>query len=384
MRRKTWSGIGLVAVLATGALASAAQAQPSWQCSASAVSSSLAGNPGANPVVASANPCVSNATGLDNLPAPLGTPSDTVSARTSSAATVANPANEIAARQAVGAIGRVENLAVQLPPGTGTTTLGVRAANAQVSATCVAGSPVLDGFSETNGVTIGGQEVPVEQAAQQLAQQLAPLGDVVDLKIDEQVRTGSSLAINALHLKVLTAAGTPVLEVIAGVANVAFNGKVCDPTGQTPTGPGGSNGANSGNGGNASANSAGSHSLLANGVRGSTCGKLTMYFTANHKRSLTSRLGRRQVVRGRIVNCRGHSIIRARIDVVHVLKNGKRKLVKTGLRSRDGGKLTLILPLNLKTRDLRFEYRGNLLSTKVTSRSTLHIKVRNRKGKLVR
>ncbi|HEX6742780.1 MAG TPA: hypothetical protein VF087_01165, partial [Solirubrobacteraceae bacterium] len=214
----------------------------------------------------------------------------------------------------------------------------------------------------------------------QLAQQLAPLGDVVDLKFDEQVRTGTSLAINAMHLKVLSAAGTPVLEVIAGVANVGFSGNVCDPTGQTPTGPG-ANGANSGN---ASANSAGSHSLLANGVRGGTCGKLTMYFAANHKRSLTSRLGKRQVVRGRIVNCAGHSIVRARIDVIHVLKNGKRKLVKTGLRSRDGGKLTLILPLNLKTRDLRFEYRGNLLSTKVTSRSTLHIKVRNRKGKLVR
>jgi hypothetical protein len=305
-----------------------------------------------------------------------------VSAQTASAVTIANPENEIAARQAVGAIGRVENLAVQLPPGA-PTTLGVRAASAQVSATCVAGSPVLDGFSQTNGLTIGGQDVPIEQAAQQLAQQLAPLGDVVDLKFDEQVRTGSSLAINAMHLKVLSAAGTPVLEVIAGVANVAFNGKVCDPAGQTPTGPG-SNGANSANGGNASANSAGSHSLLANGVRGSTCGKLTMYFTANHKRSLTSRLGRRQVVRGRIVNCAGHSIVRARIDVIHVLKNGKRKLVKTGLRSRDGGKLTLILPLNLKTRDLRFEYRGNLLSTRVTSRATLHIKVRNRKGKLVR
>ena len=376
-----------MAVLASAALAGAAQAQPSWQCSASAVSDSVAGNPGANPVVASANPCVSNATGLDNLPSPLGIPTDAVAARTSSAATVANPENEIAARQAVGAIGRVENLAVQLPPGAGTTTLGVRAANAQASATCVAGSPVLDGSSEAIGVTIGGQEVPIEQAAQQLAQQLAPLGDVVDLKFDEQVRTGSSLAVNALHLKVLSAAGTPVLEVIAGVANVAFNGAVCDPTGQTPTGPGGSNGGNSGNSGNSgngSANSADSHTLLANGVRGSTCGKLTMYFTANHKRSMTSRLGRRQVVRGRIVNCAGHSIIRARIDVIHVLKNGKRKLVKTGLRSRDGGKLTLILPLNLKTRDLRFEYRGNLLSTKVTSRSTLHIKVRNRKGKLVR
>ena len=68
---------------------------------------------------------------------------------------------------------------------------------------------MLDGSSEANGVTIGGQEVPIEQAAQQLAQQLAPLGDVVDLKFDEQIRTGSSLTINALHLKVLSAAGTP-------------------------------------------------------------------------------------------------------------------------------------------------------------------------------
>ena len=48
MRPMTWSGAGLVAVLASAALAGAAQAQPSWQCSASAVSDSLAGNPGAN------------------------------------------------------------------------------------------------------------------------------------------------------------------------------------------------------------------------------------------------------------------------------------------------------------------------------------------------
>src|SRR6478735_1306453 len=192
MRPMTWSGAGLVAVLASAALAGAAQAQPSWRCSASAVSDSLAGNPGANAVVASGNPCVSNATGLDNLPTPLGVPANAVSARTSSAATIANPENDIAAHQAVGAIGRVENLAVQLPPGAGTTTLGVRAANAQVTATCVAGTPVLDGSSETTGLTIGGQEVPIEQAAQQLAQALAPLGDAVDLKFDERVQTGNS------------------------------------------------------------------------------------------------------------------------------------------------------------------------------------------------
>jgi hypothetical protein len=381
MRRMTWSGAILVTGLATAAMAGAAQAQPSWQCSASAVSSSLAGNPAANPVTSSANPCVSNATGLDSLPTPLGVPPGGLTAQTSSATTIATPGDEIAARQGVGGVGRVENLSIQLPPGSGTTALGVRAANAQASGICVAGSPVLDGSSEATGVTLGGQEVPIADAAQQLAQQLAPLGDAVDLKFDEQIRTGDSLTVNAVHLKVLSGAGTPVLDLIAGQAHVGRAGSVCDPTGQTPTG--GGNGSGNGNG-NGSANSAGSRTLMANGVRGSTCGKLTMYFTANHKRSLTGRLGKRQVVRGRIVNCAGHSIVRARIDVIHVLKNGKRKLVKTGLRSRDGGKLTLILPMNLKTRDLRFEYRGNLLSSKVTSRSTLHIKVRNKKGKLVR
>jgi hypothetical protein len=373
----TWSGAVLVAVLASAALAGAAQAQPSWQCSASAVSNSLAGNPAANPVTSSANPCVSNATGLDSLPSPLGLPPGGLTARTSSATTIATPGDEIPARQGVGAVGRVENLSIQLPPGSGTTALGVRAANAQTSGICVAGSPVLDGSSEATGITLGGQEVPIEQAAQQLSQQLAPLGDAVDLKFNEQVRTGSSLTINAIHLKVLSAAGAPVLDVVAGQAQTGFAGTVCDPRGQTPVGGGNGNG-------NGSANSAGSRTLMANGVRGSTCGKLTMYFAANHKRSLTGRLGKRQVVRGRIVNCKGHSIVRARIDVIHVLKNGKRKLVKTGLRSRDQGKLTLILPMNIKTRDLRFEYRGNLLSSKVTSRSTLHIKVRNKKGKLVR
>jgi hypothetical protein len=381
MRRMMWSGAVLVAILASAALAGAAQAQPSWQCSASAVSSSLAGNPAANPVTSSANPCVSNATGLDSLPTPLGVPPGGLSAKTSSATTVAIPGDEIPARQGVGSVGRVENLAIQLPPGSGTTALGVRAANAQTSGVCVAGSPVLDGSSEAVGITLGGQEVPIEQAAQQLAQQLAPLGQAVDLKFDEQIRTAGSLTINAIHLKVLSAAGAPVLDVVAGQASTGFAGTICDPRGQTPVGGGAGSGAGNGSG---TANSAGSRTLMANGVRGSTCGKLTMYFSKNHKRSLTGRLGRRQVVRGRIVNCAGHSIVRARIDVIHVLKNGKRKLVKTGLRSREQGKLTLILPMNIKTRDLRFEYRGNLLSSKVTSRSTLHIKVRNEKGKLVR
>ena len=375
MRRLTWSGAVLVALLATAALASAAQAAATWQCSASAVTASVAGNPAANPVTSSGGPCVSNATGLDSLPTPLGLPANAVSAQTASATTMATPGDEIPANQGVAAIGRVENLAVQLPPGSGSTTLGIRAANAQATGICVAGTPVLDGKSEALGATLGGQEIPIEQAAQQIAAGLAPLGDAVDLKVDEQIRNASGLTVNALHLKILSAAGAPVLDLIAGQAHVGYSGDICNPKGQVPGG---------GGSGKGSAGGANSGVLLANGVRGSTCGRLTMYFAKNHKRSLTNRYGKRAVVRGRIVNCAGKSIVRARIDVIHVLKNGKKKLIKTGLRSRDGGKLTLILPMNIKTRDLRFEYRGNLLSNKVTSRSTLHVKVRNKRGTLLR
>jgi hypothetical protein len=372
MRRITWPGAALAAFLATAALGSAAQAaQSTWQCGATAASSSLAGNPVFNPVTTSANPCVSNATGADTLPDSVGAPPSAIDAKTSSATTIATPPDEIAAHQSVAGIGRVENLALRLPPGVGTVVLGLREANARATGSCVHGSPVLDGSSEINGVTLGGQEIPTDQIAQQLGSQLGPLGLLVDLKVDEQLRTASSLTVRALHLRVLAAAGTPVLDLIAGEARTGYSGAVCDPTGQIP------------GGGSTREGSKSAASLLANGVRGSTCARLRMRFARNHKTTYASRLGRRTVVRGRIVNCKGKSIVRARIDVVHVI-HGKRKLVKTGLRSRAGGNLTLILPSNIKTRDLRFEYRGNLLSTKVTSRSTLHITVRNRKGKVVR
>jgi hypothetical protein len=371
MRHITWPGAALAALVATAALGGVAQAaQSGWQCSAAAVSTSLAGNPLVNPVTSSADPCVSNSTGLDNLPTPLGLPAGSLSAATTSATTLASPANAIPAEQGVGAIGRVENLRVGIAETS--LTLGLRVANAQVGAVCVDRKPIVDGWSEVLGATLGGHELPLDEVARQLSSALAPLNQVVDLKVNEQLRNGSSLTVRALHLRVLNAAGTPVLDVIAGEARTGYRGAVCDPTGQTP-----------GGGDATRAGITSSASRLANGVRGGTCARLRMHFAKNKKTSFTSRFGNRTVVRGRIVNCKGKSIVRARIDVVHVIK-GKRKLVKTGLRSRSGGNLTLILPSNIKTRELRFEYRGNLVSTKVTTRSTLHLKVRNRRGTVVR
>jgi hypothetical protein len=88
------------------------------------------------------------------------------------------------------------------------------------------------------------------------------------------------------------------------------------------------------------------------------------------------------VTRGRLVNCKGRPIVGARIRVVHIIE-GRRHLIKTGLRSRPGGALTLILPLNLSTRTIEFDYLGNLNSTRITSRVVLHLTVRDRTGRLV-
>ena len=119
-----------------------------------------------------------------------------------------------------------------------------------------------------------------------------------------------------------------------------------------------------------------------------TCGRLSMRFVRG-SRNLgsrhTSRFGTRTVTRGRLVTCGSNPrpIVGARVDVVHVLPGNKRRR-KTGLRSRANGLLTLILPIDLRTRNIEYAYRPDLRSTRVTSRVTLRLTVRNRAGRVLR
>lgn len=144
--------------------------------------------------------------------------------------------------------------------------------------------------------------------------------------------------------------------------------------------PSGSGSSTDGNGSNGSNGGIGS----ANGPR-VTCGRLTMRFVPNGKQRYTSRFGQRVVTRGRLVTCgaKPRSIVGARIDVVHTIRGGRR-LIKTGLRSRPGGRLTLILPLNLRTRTITYAYRPDLSKQRVSSRRKLGLTVRNRAGRVVR
>jgi len=110
-------------------------------------------------------------------------------------------------------------------------------------------------------------------------------------------------------------------------------------------------------------------------------GRLRMWFVKapNRGRSYTSRYGTRVVTRGILRTRSGKGIQGARIDVYHI-RNGQRRLLKTGLKSRAGGKLTLILPINVDTRTIEYDYRA-LRPGPVTSAQRLRLRVL-RKGRV--
>ena len=113
-------------------------------------------------------------------------------------------------------------------------------------------------------------------------------------------------------------------------------------------------------------------------------GRLRMWFVKSRTRDrkrLSSRFGTRVVTRGVLRSRAGRGIVGARIDVYHIRRDGKRRLVKTGLKSRAGGALTLILPNNVDTRTIEFAYRA-LRPGPITSRQRLRLTVRTKSGRI--
>lgn len=121
-----------------------------------------------------------------------------------------------------------------------------------------------------------------------------------------------------------------------------------------------------------------------NGINADVKGRLRVWFDRNEKQTLTSRYGRRVVVRGRLVTAKGRSIQGARIDVYH--RRGSKgkltQLTKTGLKTRRNGRMTLILPLDLTTRNIVLAYRATRPGP-ITARQTLKLRVIDKNGKTV-
>lgn len=119
-----------------------------------------------------------------------------------------------------------------------------------------------------------------------------------------------------------------------------------------------------------------------NGVGADVKGVLRLHFDVNNRKKLRNRYGRRVVIRGFLRDRNGKGIERARVAVYHRLRGQSRRLFKTGMRSRSGGKLTLILPLDLTTRQVLFTYSARIDGRPVT-RQTLGLTVLDRNGRVV-
>jgi hypothetical protein len=283
------------------------------------------------------------------------------------------------------------------------------------------GNPAFPSGKFADGSSVGGQVVDLringtaipaegqpDQALTQLFQGLSPLAPIIKVQLN-QIYTGIDPATGdtyirreAVRIELLTAPNsTPLVTIVLGSATADYKGDVCanntNPPGTIVVPPlfgaGGNEPGSNGGGSGAQTIVLGSSASGAgrpnNGVNASECVRLKMWFDPEqggvpHYRSgptsLTTRSGIRQVVRGVIHNCAGKAIIAAKLDVFHIV-HGTRHLLKTGLRSRGGGRMTMILPDNLTTRTIEYDYRPFVDRATVAGggRKTLRLRVIPRK-----
>lgn len=336
--------------------------------------------------------------------------------------------------QAPGATGQIGNLDLNL--GGGALVITAKVARSYVTGRCVngangtavleSGNPALypsgrypDGSQVAGQVLdlrINGMAIPADgqpdAALDQLFTSLSPLAPLIKVTLNKEYRTTAMddagqpeqvLTREAVRIELLTAPGsTPLITVVLGSSTVDVAGNPCFspsvPTGgggTPPTFNTGSNQPGSNGGGLFGGNSASSSNVTniinnaANGTNASECAHIRAYFdlerngrpTSHGPTALASTTGVRHVIRGVVRNCAGKPIVRAKIELVNII-HGKRHLVKTGLRTRAGGKFTMITPNNYTSRTLEFQYRAFLNDPRIAGRAHLRITVRNFAGKL--
>ncbi|MDX6664377.1 MAG: hypothetical protein QOG68_583 [Solirubrobacteraceae bacterium] len=420
MRRGTLVGavIGVVVAM-PAATAQADQSAPTWNCRSTVFA--LFGStpqPRLEPLVANGDgttggdrpACADDREGLPAVDSPAGSPLG-VHVQGAFAATSLTPAIAAARDQTAYAGTKAADVSVGTTDGQLTVT--ATAVRAEAAASCVDGVPKLDGSSTVVDLAVNGQALPVsDDLISQITSQIdgSPLGGVLKVLVNQKVVTADSLTVQAVRVELLSALGTPQATVVLGEAKVAKQGDTCasaatEPPGgggggtTTPPGGGGGTGGGgaggtTGGGGSTTTGSgttpAGVKPVIINGRHGG-CGRVSAYIDKvtmldklpGTPRHATLAFGQRAVIRGRLVNCKGRPIEGAKLDQLHVIGHGFGTHTKTGLKSRSNGRFTLILQSNMSTRDVVIAYRGNLASSRITSKVKLHFRVVNRRGKVL-
>jgi hypothetical protein len=253
LRRRLWLvgpalALSIVGVAAAASTAGAYTATSLWQCRASAAPIVINGTNRVEVVLANGNPapapgksldrpqCVNDDAGPEDLAGAIGLPTDLISLKTAVAMTRVDPELGLAIDQKVAATARIENAAIQLPPGSGVT-LGVNLIESHAGGSCAKGKPALSGSSQALGLTLGGTPVSLDDALTQIAAALKPLNQIVEITLNEQIKDATSLTQRALHIKLLTPDKTPLVDIVLGETKSGFNGDVCNPDKQSPGPP---------------------------------------------------------------------------------------------------------------------------------------------------
>ena len=210
---------------------------PVWKCRASTSYTSMNGGPRVEAAVANGKlgttssaptenaQCAEAETGAGNLATPLGIAQGDLGVSTAQAKTTITPELGKAIDQKVAAFARVNGTSIGAAPILGVTT-------ALATGSCTPGSltPNLQGASSAANL-LGGN---LDGLVGGLANLLSVSPALLNVKINEQIRTSNSLTVRAAHITVLsgTAGAPPALDLVVGEAKVGFDGPVCDPTKQ--------------------------------------------------------------------------------------------------------------------------------------------------------
>jgi hypothetical protein len=239
-RRTAFTALVTLAAGAAGAAPAQAQtdAPSSFNCRGSALHLSLGGNDRLEPVVANGNPntgggasadfsrCGDADVGAGSTATQAGIPATVLSARTLNARTAIDPDGGQSVDQTASASAVVEDL--RLPLSSGTVVVGAAAAISEARALCAAGVPQLAGSSQLTGLTLGGQSASLDQVVSAITTALEPLGPIVEVTVNEQVRDATSLTVRALHVRVLReAGGSPVADLVVAESKVVAPAGVC-------------------------------------------------------------------------------------------------------------------------------------------------------------
>jgi hypothetical protein len=115
-----------------------------------------------------------------------------------------------------------------------------------------------------------------------------------------------------------------------------------------------------------------------NGINATDDARLTAFWASNRGSVLRSRYGVRHVIRGRLTDRNGKGIRNARVELAATpaAKGARESLDKGGARTRPDGSWTLILPVDVSSRLLRFRYRSHANDVTPAATRTLRLKVR--------